>query len=82
MRLRASVVVQDHVVRLPSGGPQLHVLSVSGAVRQCRAPDPAGQAAEDAGGTRGRRRAAEGEETTVAGKRSDRQGASRGVGEG
>ena len=53
LRLRPSVIVQDHAVRLPLGGPQLCVLSVSGAVRQYRAPDPAGRAADDAGGDKG-----------------------------
>ena len=71
--------VQDHTVRLPLGGPQLRVLSVSGAVRQCRSPDPAGQAADDAGGTRGQRGAAEGEEATGMGKRNGHQGANRGI---
>ena len=33
LQLRASVVVQGHRVCLPLGGPQLHVLSVSGVVR-------------------------------------------------
>ena len=42
--MRAPVVVQDHGVWLLLGGPQLRVLSVSGAVRQQRAPDPAGHA--------------------------------------
>ena len=74
LRLWASVVVQDHTVRLPSGGPQLRVLSVSGAVRQCRAPEPAGRAAGGTEGTRGRRGAVEGENTTGAGKGSGRQG--------
>ena len=66
LQMRAPVIVQDHVVWLPSGGPQLRVLSVSGAVRQCRAPNPAGQAADDARETRGRRGAAEGEAATGA----------------
>ena len=62
----ALVVVQDHAVLLPSGGPQLRVLLVSGAMRQCRAPDPAGQAADDARDTRGQRGAAVGEAATGA----------------
>ena len=56
---------------LPGGGPQLRVLSVSGVVRQRCAPDPSGQAADDAGGNRGRRGAAEGEEVTGEGRGSD-----------
>ena len=38
---------------LPSGGPQLRVLSVFGAVRQHRASDPAGKAADYARGKQG-----------------------------
>ena len=72
LRMRASVVVQDHAVRLPSGGPQLRVLLVSGVVRQCRAPDPEGQTADDTGGPRGQRGAAEAEGATGAGKVSGR----------
>ena len=75
--MRASVVVQDHVMWLPGGGPQLRVLLVSGAVRQCRAPDLAGQTADDVGETSGRRGEAEGEATTGARKGSGRQDKSR-----
>ena len=82
LRMRAPIVVQDHVVWLPSGGPHLRVLSVSGVVCQCRAPDPAGQAADNAGGTRRRIGSAEGEEATGAGKMGGRKGASRGGREG
>ena len=39
LQLRATVALQDHAMCLPSGRPQLRVLSVSGAVRQRRAPD-------------------------------------------
>ena len=78
----STVVVYDRAVRLPLGRPQLRVMLVSVAVRQCRAPDPAGRAADDTEGTRVRRGAAEGEEATRAGKGSGRQGANRGIGEG
>ena len=61
LRLRASVVVQDHTVRLPLGGPQLHVLLVSGAVHQCCAPGPEGRSGDNAEGAREWRGAAEGE---------------------
>ena len=64
LRMRAPVVVQDHAVWLPSGGPELCVLLVSGAVRHRHALDPAGQAADDKRETRGRRGAAEGEAAT------------------
>ena len=80
--MRDPVVVQDHAVWLPSGGPQLRVLSVSGAVRQRRAPDPAGQAVDNAGETRGWRGEVEGETATGAGKGGGRQGEIRGGGEG
>ena len=63
-----------------SGGPQLRVLSVSGVVRQCRAPDPAGRTADNAEGTRGQRGAVDGEKATGAGKGSGSQGTSRGDG--
>ena len=81
LQMRAPVVMQDHVVWLPSGGPQLRVLLVSGAVRQCRAPDLEGQAASDARETRGRRGAEEGETATGAAKGGDEKRASRGYGE-
>ena len=58
LRMRAPVVVQDHAMWLPSGGPQLRVLLVSGAVRQRCAPDLSGQAADDAGENSRRRGAA------------------------
>ena len=51
--MRAHVVVQDHAVRLSGGGPPLRVLSVSGAVRKHRSPDPTGRNKFDAGGARG-----------------------------
>ena len=40
---------------LPSGRPELRVLSVSGVVRQHHAPDPSGQAADNTRESRGRR---------------------------
>ena len=73
--MQATVIVEDPAVRLPLGRPQLCVLSVSGAVCQCHAPDPAGRAVDWRG-------AAQGEEATRAGKGSCRQGANRGIGEG
>ena len=66
--MRAPVVVQYHAIWLPGGRPQLRVLSVSGAVRQRRAPD---LATDDARENRGRRRAAEGGAATGAGKGAD-----------
>ena len=80
--MQAPVVVQDHAVRLPLGGQKMRVLSVSGAVRQCRAKNKAGQATDDAGGIWDRREEAGGEEATGAGKGSGRQVASKGGGEG
>ena len=65
-------------MRLLSGGPQLRVLSVSGAVCQCCAPDPSGRTADDAEGTKGRSGAAEGENATGLGKGSGSQVTSRG----
>ena len=63
---------------LPGCGPQLRVLSVSGAVRQRRAPDPAGQTADDTVINRGRRGAAEGGAAIGAGKGGEHQDESRG----
>ena len=80
--MRVSVVLQDHAVRLPSGRPQLRVLSVSGAVHQRRTLDPAGRAADDTERTIGKRGEAEREETTRARKGRANQGACRGIGEG
>ena len=68
--MRVSVVLQDHAVRLLSGRPQLRVLSVSGAVRQRRTPDPAGQEADNIEQNRRRRGEAEREEATRARKGS------------
>ena len=82
LRMRVSVVLQEHAVRLQSGRPQLCVLLVSGAVRQRCAPDPAGRAADDTERTRGRRGEAEREEATRARKGRANQGAHRGIGEG
>ena len=81
LRMWAPVVVQDHAVRLLGGGPQLHILSVSGAVRQHHAPDPAGPAESDANKTRGRRGAAEGETAMGVTKREDETCAGRGDGD-
>ena len=75
--LRATVVLQDHVMRLLSGRPQLRVLLVSGAVHQLCTPDLAGQALDDAERIRRRRGEAEGEEATQAGKGSSSQGTIR-----
>ena len=52
--MRVPAFVQDCALRLPSGRPQVHVLSVSGVVHKRRAPDPTGQAESDAGETIGR----------------------------
>ena len=73
--------MQDHAMWLLGGGPQLRVLSVSGAVRQFCALDPAGQASYNARETEGRRGAAEGEMTTGAAKGGGETRASRGDGE-
>ena len=51
--MRATVVVQDRTVWLSGGGPLLCVLSVSGAVRKRRSPDPTGHNKLDAGDARG-----------------------------
>ena len=59
----------------------VRVLSVSGAVRQRRAPDPAGQAASDARETQGRRGTAKRETATGAAKGDSKERASRGDGE-
>ena len=53
---------------------------MSGAVHQCRAPDPAGSAAVDANKTRGRRGAADRETAAGATKGGDEERASRGNG--
>ena len=51
--MRATVVVQDRTVWLSGGGPLLCVLSVSGAVRKRRFPEPTGHFKSDAGDTMG-----------------------------
>ena len=58
--MRVLVVLHDHLMWSLGCGLQLRVLLVSVAGRQCRAPDPAGQASSDARETRGRRGAARG----------------------
>ena len=80
LQIWAPVVVQDHAMWLPGGGPQLRVLSVSGAVRQRRAPDPEGQTAYDAGETgngagrrRGKRRRGRGRGATSRRKQGRRE---------
>ena len=78
LQMRVPVVVQDHAVWLPSGGSQLRVLSVPGAVRQRCDPDPAGQALSDARETRGRRGTAERETVMGAAKGGSEERASRG----
>ena len=64
-------------------GPQslCKILLESGAVRQRCAPDPAGQAADNARETQGRRGAAEGEAATGAAQGGDQQNDSRVDGE-
>ena len=81
LRMRAPVAMQDHAVWLPSGGPPLRVLLVSGAVCQRRAPDPAGQAAPDARETWVRKVTAERETATGVAKGGSEERASRGDGE-
>ena len=80
--MQVPVVLQDHVLRLPLGRPQLHVLLVSGAVRQCRAPDPTGRAVKDTWETSRRRGEEEREAATRERKGGTDQGACGGTGDG
>ena len=47
--MRAHVNVRDHAMKMPQRRSHLRVLPMSGAVCQRRAPDPTGQAADNAG---------------------------------
>ena len=69
--------MQDCALHLPSDRPQLHILSVDGAVHKRRAPDPTGLAEKDAGETIGRVGEAEGEAEEAA--RARKVGAEQGV---
>ena len=64
--MRAHVVVQDRTVWLLGGGPLLCVLSVSGAVRKRRSPEPTGHLKTDAGDTMGGNGGAAGEAAALA----------------
>ena len=74
--MRAHVVVQDRTVWLSGGGPLLCVLSVYGAVRKRRSPDPTGHNKLDAGDTMGGNGGTAGEaaEGTGSGHGSDNAG--------
>ena len=74
--MRAHVVVQDRTVWLSGGGPLLCVLSVSGAVRKRRSPEPTGHNKLNAGDAMdgNGRSAGEAAEGTGAGHGSDNAG--------
>ena len=80
--MQVPVVLQGRVLRLPSGRPQLCVLSVSSAVRQRCAPDLTGRSAKDAGEDIGRKGEAEAEEAARARKGGKKQGVRGGNGDG
>ena len=80
--MRVPVVLQDRALRLPSGWPQLGVLSVSGALHQHRASGLTGLAANDTWETSRKREEEEREEVTRARKVGTDQGAHGGNGDG